>query len=45
MVETFVNREKELAMLREEMHKGRASLIVIYGRRRVGKTELVKKNH
>ena len=43
MVETFVNREKELAMLREEMHKGRASLIVIYGRRRVGKTELVKK--
>lgn len=43
MVETFVNREKELTLLREELQKKKASLIVIYGRRRVGKTELVKK--
>ncbi len=42
MVETFVNREKELALLKEELQKKKASLIIIYGRRRVGKTELVK---
>ena len=43
MVESFINRRNELSLLQEELKKRKASLIVVYGRRRVGKTELVKK--
>ncbi len=39
----FVNRESELSSLQEAFRSDRAELIVIYGRRRVGKTELIKK--
>jgi len=38
----FVNRQKELQMLEEEYQKGDFRLTVLYGRRRVGKTTLIK---
>jgi len=38
----FKNRVKELALLNELYEKNSAKLIVLYGRRRVGKTELLK---
>ncbi len=38
----FKNRVKELAFLNELYEKKTAKLIVLYGRRRVGKTELLK---
>ena len=37
----FVNREQELAALRERLTSDEFELIVIYGRRRVGKTRLI----
>lgn len=37
----FINRERELALLEERYSSGRAELFVLYGRRRVGKTELL----
>src|SRR3989344_4508450 len=39
---TFKNRVKELAFLNELYEKNSAKLIILYGRRRVGKTELLK---
>jgi len=40
----FVNRTEELSVLEEEFSKLKqsASLVVVYGRRRIGKTELIK---
>jgi len=38
----FINRENELALLQELAQSGRAELLVLYGRRRVGKTELLR---
>lgn len=37
----FINRERELNFL-QEMYSKKGGLIIIYGRRRVGKTELIK---
>ena len=37
----FVNRERELASLEEQYAADGASLMVVYGRRRVGKTALI----
>ncbi|ACJ16242.1 DEXX-box atpase, N-terminus [Thermococcus onnurineus NA1] len=37
----FVNREVELRAIKEKLMSGKFKLIVIYGRRRVGKTRLV----
>lgn len=39
----FINRKDELEYLEEEYRKKGASLIILYGRRRIGKTELVLK--
>jgi AAA+ ATPase superfamily predicted ATPase len=39
-VKTFVNREKELGFLEKEYSREGSSLVVLYGRRRVGKTAL-----
>ncbi len=39
---TFKNRVKELAFLNELYEKKVSKLIILYGRRRVGKTELLK---
>lgn len=41
--ETFVNRKQELAFLAEQYKRTPASFVVIYGRRRVGKTALVSR--
>lgn len=38
----FVGRERELAMLEERQRSTQAELFVLYGRRRVGKTELLR---
>lgn len=37
----FLNRSDELAMLRDRMASDTGELLVVYGRRRVGKTELL----
>jgi hypothetical protein len=39
----FVNRKDELEYLENEYKKKGASLVILYGRRRIGKTELVLK--
>lgn len=39
----FVDREEELALLQRLYDSGRPQLILIYGRRRIGKTWLVKR--
>ena len=39
----FVNRERELQVLEERYASGQAELIILYGRRRVGKTALLRK--
>lgn len=38
----FIGRETELGFLEERYHSARAELIVLYGRRRIGKTELLR---
>lgn len=38
----FINREKELELLNEEYNKNHFSFTILYGRRRVGKTTLLK---
>lgn len=38
----FINRESELAQLERLYRSGKAELFVLYGRRRVGKTELLQ---
>ncbi len=40
---TFINREDELAFLEGKWKEKRSQLIILWGKRRVGKTELVKK--
>lgn len=39
----FVNRVRELAFLERRYASGQAELVVLYGRRRVGKTELLRR--
>jgi len=41
MKQKFINREQELKFLENKYRSDKAELIVIYGRRRVGKTELL----
>jgi len=38
----FINREAELTQLENLYATGRAELFILYGRRRVGKTELLR---
>lgn len=38
----FINRERELQFLEERYLSNQAEFIIIYGKRRVGKTELIK---
>lgn len=42
MIEQFVNRNEELNSLNSAYKSGRSEFIPIYGRRRVGKTELIR---
>ena len=39
---TFIGREKELSFLEKQYNRTGGSLVFIYGRRRVGKTETIK---
>jgi AAA+ ATPase superfamily predicted ATPase len=34
----FIDREKDLAFLKEQWKREKASFVVLYGRRRIGKT-------
>ncbi|MFT7664488.1 MAG: AAA+ ATPase superfamily predicted ATPase [Planctomycetota bacterium] len=43
MTELFIGRDRELDVLTEMYDSGRAELFVLYGRRRVGKTELLQR--
>jgi AAA+ ATPase superfamily predicted ATPase len=43
-MEQFVNRERELAQLADCYESGTAEFVVIYGRRRLGKSELVRQS-
>jgi len=38
----FVNRTKELSQLEKRYNSNKAEFVVVYGRRRVGKTVLLK---
>lgn len=38
----FIDREDEIKALKERLNSGKPEFLVIYGKRRVGKTELVK---
>ena len=38
----FIDRKDELRLLEEEWSSARAKLIILYGRRRIGKTRLIK---
>jgi len=39
----FTGRVKELTLLEEKYKSKKSELLVIYGRRRIGKTSLIKK--
>ncbi len=39
---TFINRKSELSSLEEKWREGKPQLFIVYGKRRVGKTELIK---
>ncbi len=43
MLQQFVNRVKELKILETKFMENKKQLVIIYGRRRIGKTELIKK--
>ncbi len=38
----FINRDTELGFLNHKWREGKANFIIIYGKRRVGKTALIK---
>jgi AAA+ ATPase superfamily predicted ATPase len=38
----FINRDRELSLLNERFKSNRAEFVVIYGRRRIGKSELIE---
>jgi len=41
MISKFVDRKEEISLLEEEWAKEKGRLIVLYGRRRIGKTRLL----
>jgi AAA+ ATPase superfamily predicted ATPase len=43
MMSVFIDRGRELAFLEKRFQSGRAELVVVYGRRRVGKTFLLRR--
>ena len=43
LMSKFVDRNAELDFLRERYNSGKAELIILYGRRRIGKTYLLRK--
>ncbi len=43
MLQQFINRKYELKFLNDKYNENKKELIIIYGRRRIGKTMLIKK--
>jgi len=43
MIQQFINRESELRFLNHKYAENAPQMIVLYGKRRIGKTELIKK--
>ncbi|HDI02612.1 MAG TPA: ATP-binding protein, partial [Candidatus Aenigmarchaeota archaeon] len=41
MIQHFVNRENELKILEDRYRSKKPEFLILYGRRRVGKTELI----
>ncbi len=41
MISIFINRKEELTLLEKEWNKKNGSLVILYGRRRIGKTRLL----
>jgi len=41
MISKFIGRQKELSLLEDEWNKTNGRLIILYGRRRIGKTRLI----
>jgi len=41
LMSVFINRKRELSLLEERFNSNRAEFVVIYGRRRIGKSELI----
>ena len=41
-MQKFVDRKNEIKFLNQEYNKKESSLIILYGRRRIGKTSLIK---
>ncbi len=41
MIRVFIDREEETKILEEEWNKNHGRLIILYGRRRIGKTRLI----
>lgn len=42
MIEQIIGREKELEILEDALSSNSAEFIAVYGRRRIGKTYLIK---
>ncbi len=42
MIQQFIDRESELRFLKDKYSEADSQLIILYGKRRVGKTELIK---
>ena len=40
----FIDRNSELSFIKQEFNASKASFVVIYGKRRIGKTELIKES-
>ena len=43
MLQQFINRKYELKFMDDKYNENKKELIIIYGRRRIGKTMLIKK--
>ncbi|MBL7118109.1 MAG: ATP-binding protein [Candidatus Syntrophoarchaeum sp.] len=42
MILKFLDREEEIREVEEKYESNKSEFVVIYGRRRIGKTELIK---
>lgn len=40
----FINRTNELSFIQKEFSAEKSSFVIIYGKRRIGKTELIKES-
>ena len=41
MISKFIDRQQEMSLLEDEWNKPGGRLIILYGRRRIGKTRLL----